>query len=212
MNYKQTPEWKALELKPFNLAGVPSGLEWCIYPEEKARGEVLCPQSVYMIVLALRWILSCTNIGLEEEFETWKVYWKCEDEYGFKNRIFLFREKVEQYDSYDGEYHVLQPQTWMELAKLYCREGKGIIKDVFMAAGQPYTSTTRLDGQMGVRRLLEDAILGSEANHNYYPFQSNGEYTCTMRVGGPGQAEGDTLGFKLEGDFHWVHTVDLKVW
>lgn len=205
-------DWKDLELKPLNTADVPSELEWCVYPEERERGEVLLPETVYQIVLALRWILTYTSWGYEEDFETWKVYWKCEDKYGFKTRIFLFREKVEQYD-YDGEPVVMQPQTWVELATLGCRNGKGVIEEVYIPAVQPYGGeyAWRLEGAAGVQRLLEDAIVASRATHNFYPISRYDGWTSTYRIDGGQEGDGSDLSFKLELRHSYVTGVSLEV-
>lgn len=197
---------KDLELTPFNLADVPSGLEWCIYPEERERGEVFLPKTTYMVVLALRWILTYTDRGLEEEFETWKVYWNNEDKYGFRTHIFLFREKVEQYDSHIGDFRVLQPQTWITLAMLGCNNGKGVIQEVLVPAAQPYGGEYwwHLDGITGVQRLLEDAIYASDATHNRQPIHRLKDgWTHTWRVQ---DYEGRTLNFKLETDHEYAES------
>ncbi len=200
-------DWKALELKPIKVADIPSELEWCVYPEERERGEVLLPETVYQIVLALRWILTYTSWGFEDSFETWKVYWKCEDKYGFRTKIFLFREKVEQY-TYDDEFQVMQPQTWVELATLSCNNGKGIIQEIFVPAVQPYDRehVWRLDGAAGVRRLLEDAMVASRATHNTYPISHNGDWTSTYRIDGGQAGDGSGLSFKLEHGHEYVKT------
>ncbi len=203
---------KNLELMPFKLDDIPSDLEWCVYPEERKRGEVFCPETIYRIVLALRWILTYTDWGLEEEFETWKVYWKNDDKYGFVTRIYLFREKVEQFDNLEEDYWVLQEQAWCELAMLRCSGGQGIVTDVFTSFGQPYGGTWRLDGVMGVRRLLEDAIVASDATHNYYPIIHTDKLTHTYRVSGSQEALGMHLGFKLRCDHTAVTAIDLEVW
>lgn len=197
---------KDLELKPFNLAGVPSELEWCVYPEERERGEVFLPETAYRLVLALRWILAYTSWGYEENFETWRVYWKNEDKYGFNIRIFLFREKVEQY-TYDDELEVMQPQTWVELAKL-SGNGNGVIEEVYVPAPQPYDGeyAWRLDGAAGVRRLLEDAMVASRATHNFYPIQRDSDWTSTYRIDGEQDGDGWILSFKLEADHKYVQT------
>lgn len=212
MDYQETDQWKSLEIKPLCLAEVPSGLEWCIYPEEKARGEVLCPKSVYMIVLALRWILTCTDSGLYDDFETWKVYWKSEGKYGFQNHIYLAKNMVEGYD-YDDEYKELQPQTWIKLATLSCNNGKGIIQEVHVPAVQPYGGEYwwHLEGVAGVQRLLEDAIHASRATHNYQPIRRlNDGWTNTWRVQGNQDHDGWELDFKLECDHTYVTGIGVR--
>jgi hypothetical protein len=197
---------KDLELKPFKLADVPSELEWCIYPEERERGEVFLPKTAYMVVLALRWILTYTDHGLEEEFETWKVYWKNEDKYGFRTHIFLSREKVEQYDNWSDEIRVLQPQTWVTLATLSCNNGNGVIEEVLVPAPQPYGGEYQwhLNGVAGVQRLLEDAIYASDATHNRQPIHRLKDgWTHTWRVQGYNGLE---LDFKLEADHEYVES------
>lgn len=203
---------KDLELKPFKLADVPSELEWCIYPEERERGEVFLPETVYLTVLALRWILTYTDHGLEEEFETWKVYWKNEDKYGFRTKIFLFREKVEQYDSWDDEVRVVQPHTWVELASLCCSNGQGIVNELFMRPAQPYGDDLwRLDGVAGIQRLLEDAMTASRATHNYYPISRSNGWTSTYRINGGQEGDNSDLSFKLETDHTYVTGISLKI-
>lgn len=199
-------DWEALELKPLKLADIPSDMEWCVYPEERERGEVLLPETAYMVVLALRWILTYTSWGYEDDFETWKVYWKNEDKYGFKVRIFLFREKVEQYD-YDDEPVVLQPQTWVELATLRCSNGQGVINEVVLPAAEPYGGdySWQLQGVAGVQRLLEDAIYASRATHNWQPIRRLKDgWTNTWRVQGNQDHDGWELDFKLETDHDYM--------
>lgn len=207
MDYRDLPHWKELEIRPFSLTEVPSGLEWCIYPEENDRGEVLCPKSVYMTVLALRWILSHQDSGLYDDYETWKVYWKSEGLYGFTNHIYLAKEKVEGYD-YDDEYKELQPQTWLKLATLQCRNGKGIISHVTLAGSQPYGGEWEMDGMSGVRRLLEDAIRGSRATNHH--IEHHGDVTSAHRIY---DIDGH-LGFTLKsGEYcSLVGDVELRTW
>jgi len=203
MNYQDLPHWKELEIKPFSLADVPPVLQEYIYPEELARKEVLCPKSIYMIVLALRWTLSDTDSGFYDEFETWKVYWKSAGKYGFENTIYLAKEKFEGYD-YDDEYRELQPQVWIKLATLHCSNGKGIIDRVTLNGSQPYGGSWTVNGAMGVRRLLEDAILGSQATNGH--IERNGEWTSAQRIHGFSQI----LSFRLTGDYTQVEEVELK--
>ena len=207
MDYRDTPEWKSLELTPLNLDEIPTGLQWCIYPEERKNG-VLCPMSVYMTVLALRWILTYTDpgAGLDEGFDTWKVYWKSEGRYGFTNQIFLFREKAERYDYDYDEIREQQPLTWVTLATLRCNNGKGVIDRVATPGAQPYGGTLELQGKAGVRRLLEDAMTVSEKTHNVYPITRDATWTSTMDTDG-----GGTLRFKLEGDYSYVAKVDIEI-
>jgi hypothetical protein len=207
MDYQQATDWKALEIQPFNLADVPSGLEWCIYPEELERGEVLCPKSVYMIVLALRFLLSYTDSGLYDDFETWKVYWKSEGKYGFVNHIYLAKDKVEGY-GYDDEFQELQAQTWITLATLRCGNGKGNIDRVTLDGSQPYGGKWTLDGTRGVQRLLEDAIHGSRALSHH--IERRGNQTTAYRLA----QDYVYLGFTpVKGEFdHIVADVELKTW
>lgn len=174
-------DWEALKVKPFKLENVPAELQWCIYPEEQARGEVFLPETIYTIVLALRWILTYADHGLEEEFETWKVYWQSEGDYGFKTRIFLFREKVEQFNSWHDKYEVQQEQTWQQLAVLECNNGEGIVTNVYTALAQPYGNGLRLSGKMGVERLLIDAVKASQAM-NGDTLHSKGSAHTAFRV------------------------------
>lgn len=199
-----------LKLQPFNLADVPAPLAWCIYPEERQRGEVFLPETVYMIVLALRWILTYTDRGLTDEFDTWKVYWKNDDEYGFTTHIYLFREEVEQWDSMDDEWRTVQPRTWCELAELKS-EGRGIIRYVETHLAQPYGSRVVMDGTTGVRRLLEDAMLASQATHNFHAIHHADGFTYTYRIDGEQVGDGWHLGFKLKGDYRML-AVDLELW
>ena len=203
-------DWDDLKLKPSNLKDVPSGLEWCVYLEERERGEVLLPATIYTIVLALRWILAYTDLGIEEEFETWKVYWKNEDEYGFRTRIFLFRERVEQYDGIDDDDVVLQEQTWVELAALHCGEGKGVINRVYMPGRQPYGGHWELNGTDGVRQLLEDAIRASRATNHHLERFGNG-ITRAYRVSSLQEASATYLSLRLECDHSQVQGIDLTV-
>ena len=201
-----------LKLQPFNLSNVPSDLEGCIYPEERKRGEVFCPETIYRVVLALRWMLTYTDSGLEEEFEAWKVYWKNDDEYGFKTHIFLFCEKVEQFDSWDGKYTVLQKQTLCELAMLQCRDGRGLITDVHMSIGYPFEGMKHFYGVYGVQRLLENAAIASRGTHHEYSLTHHADSTSVYRSeGGEGVIGDSQLIFKLECEHSRVKAIDLKV-
>jgi len=201
-------DWEALEVKPFKLADVPADLQWCIYPEELARGEVLLPETIYKVVLVLRWILSYTDHGIDQEFETWKVYWKTDGKYGFNTQIILFREKVEQYDE-EGELCELQPQTWIKLANLKCSNGEGIITHVTLNGSQPYGGKWEMNGASGVQRLLEDAIRGSQATSDYV--DQTADRTRTHRISGCQEPTEIDLSFMLECDHVYVRGIDITI-
>lgn len=209
-----TAHWRDLETKPFDLGRVPAELQWCIYPEELARGEVLLPETIYLIVLVLRWILTYTSPGLEEDYETWKVYWKSNDWYGFKTDIILCREKVEQYEGSTDEFMVLQPQTWYTLASLGCGNGRGVVTEVATRLPAPYYdgNIVRLSGTSGVQRLLEDASRASSTTGGVWGYgvqiDKNGTYTLrrtdtTMRY------ETVDMNFELVG-YGEVRSLSLK--
>ena len=203
---------KASELKLFNLADVPSGLEWCIYPEERESGEVFLPKTVYLLVLVLRWILTYTDTGFEEGFETWKVYWRSEGAFDFRTRIYLSRERVEQYDILRDEHQVLQSQTWAVLAVL-SSSSAGVIRDVYIPATQLCSEGPwHLNGVAGVQRLLEDAIRTSRATHHWQPIRRlrNG-WTGTWRVDDSQEAGGWGLDFRLLASPEYVAGISLKL-
>ena len=110
------------------------------------------------MVLALRWALSYTDQGLDMEFETWRVYWKSEDQHGFRTRIYLHKNREEQFDSYSDEMVVVQEHVWHELATLVCHN-QGVTRRVIIPGG-PYGSI-EIDAPTGIQRLLEDAMLSS---------------------------------------------------
>lgn len=202
-------DWNDFKIKPFKLENVPAELQWCIYPEEQARGEVFLPETIYRVVLALRWILTYTDSGLEDEFETWKVYWQCDDEYGFKTRIFLFRAKVEQYNQWRDEFQVVQEQTWHQLATVFCNNGYGNVNRVHSELAQPYGGRRSLNGKLGVERLLVDAAMGSQATHDTLRCEK-GVY-ATLRTGSWRQeADSTYLHFEAVGDYP-VTSLKLKV-
>jgi hypothetical protein len=195
------------KLQPFDLKDVPPDMEWCVYEEERQRGNVLCASTAYKVVLALRWLLSYTQWGYEEDFETYRVYWKTEDDYGFKTGIFLFRKKVEQYSSFDDDLVVVQESLWFRLGTLECNNGKSVIDSVSMPGSPPYDGFyVTFDGHTGVRRLLEDAAYASRATHSVDPIRRWGQATSVLRC-----HDGITLRYRLKCDYSRVTDIGLEV-
>lgn len=159
-DWRDTPHWKNMELKPLNLDEIPEVLRYFIYPEERKNG-VTCAETVFLTVLLLRWALSGPEHGIEEEYEGRKVFWKTQDRYGFRTTIILYSDKEAQYDAFDEEMTILQEATWIELGELHCRDGHGIIDRVIVNNCFPYGRNLEFDGKTGVTRLIEDAMVSS---------------------------------------------------
>lgn len=174
----------AQKIQPFSLKDVPSGMEWCVSDKERRRGSVLCYPTAYKLVLALRWILSHTEEDYYgTSYDSWKVHWKMDDEYGFGTRIFLVRDKVEGYDPEREACYVAQKPASCQLARLICSNGNGVIDGVAMPNYGPYASRqwAHVDALTGVERLLQDATYGSEATHNYGPAIRFSDETRVLR-------------------------------
>ena len=179
----------AQKIQPFSFDDVPSGMEWCVYGRERKRGNVKCYPAAYKVVLALRWLLSYTDMldYTGEYYESWRVHWKMDDEYGFKTRIFVTRDKIEDYDSQREEWYVRQEKAHRHIATLVCSDGNGVITGVSMPNFGPYESDEWLyiDALTGVERLLQDATYGSKATHSYHPATRFGnEVRVTCSAGG----------------------------
>lgn len=146
-----------LKLQPFDLSNVPSGMERFVYDEECRRGSVNCSENVYMLVLALRWVLYEYHVAEWDNsgYVTWKVFWAPKDEYGLATDIYLFRDHVEHFDGED--YYVAEELAYLKLATVHCdHSGRGDIRSIRIEGG-PY-GYTLLDDVAGVCRLLEDAF------------------------------------------------------
>lgn len=169
------------KLQPFNLNDVPADLADCVYEEERKRGSVLCLPTAYKVVLALRWILRYTEEDYYslDEYESWRVYWKTEDDYGFRTQIILCRDEHESYDSCEDEWYVAQKSCFTTLATLNCHE-IGVIRSVRVPGAAPYGGWAELDARPGIYRLLEDAAYGARATHNS-PLSIDGSKTWVQR-------------------------------
>jgi hypothetical protein len=165
-----------------------------------------------MVVLALRFMLKYHLFLYEhyyEEVEAYRVYWQTKDEYGFHTTIHLFQAKVEDYDPEAEEWFVAQDQLWVKLAELVCSSGKGIINEVIMPAVAPYKGYVYMDGQSGVRRILEEAAFASPATHSHHPIRHVGHTTSVLR-----NSDGVVtyLNFMLKGEYdHLVSDIELSV-
>lgn len=161
-------------VQQFNLSDVPAGLKRCVYKEEAARGFVKCPRSVYMIVLALRHLLTESKKYLDsyDHYETPKVFWRWHDEYGFRTDIIIFRDKVEEWDPYIDDMSVTQKFSWHELATVRCQNGEGVITHVDIDT-VPY-GRIEYGGDEGVRRLIDDAAHAQRAHRPWWGDTSRG--------------------------------------
>lgn len=144
-------------VQQFNLSEVPAELKHCVYKEEAAQGFVRCPKSVYMIVLALRFILTESEQYMDsyERYETPQVFWRSHGEYGFRTDIIIHRDRVYEYDPIEGDMRVTQQYFWHELATVRCSDGEGVITDVDIDT-VPY-GRVNYRHRDGVSRLIDDA-------------------------------------------------------
>ncbi len=159
-DWRETPHWKNMELKPLNLDEIPEVLRRFIYPEEQKNG-VICAKTAFTVVLLLRWALSGPEYGHEYDFEGRKVFWKTHDRYGFRTSIILHSEQEEQWNDLADEMDTMQEASWIELGELHCRNGHGIIDRVIVNNCFPYGRNLEFDGKAGVTRLIEDAMVSS---------------------------------------------------
>jgi len=165
----------ARNLPTFSLDEVPYFLAGHIYEGEKqASRQVTCPRSHYLVVLALRFILSYVDIhvidtdGWTQDYDTWKVFWRVERP--GHTSIYLYRERLELIDHSSGTGKLVEVQTevWHELAIL---EGSETLTSVRLNTGQPYNTYVPLPAAQGIRRLIEDAAHASQGTPSH-PFTS----------------------------------------
>lgn len=195
-DWRETPHWKNMELKPLNLDEIPEVLRHFIYPEEQKNG-VLCRKTVFMTVLLLRWALSGPEYGYEREYEGRKVFWNLQDGYGFRTTIILYSDEEAQYDGFRDETVILQEASWVELGELQCADTRGAIGRVIVNNGFPYGKNLKFDGKTGVTRLIEDAMVSSYRTGHCISHWPDPERTYSRRED---DGVGYQLSFKVECD------------
>ena len=192
-------------IQRFDLSEVPAGLKHCVYPEELARDFVQCPRSVYLIVLALRHILtkSVQYLDSYNHYETPKVFWRWHDEHGFRTDIIIHRDEVNEWDPYVDDMSVTQKYSWHELATVQCSGGEGFITHVNIDSA-PY-GRIEFNGEDGIRRLIDDA---ARARHSFHPRMGD---RLTWQIYHSGDYS-TYLGYTLNTDTErYGVTVDVKV-
>jgi hypothetical protein len=159
----------ARNLPEFDLAEVPYYLQGYIYANEKGAGRVMCPRNHYLVVQALRFILSYTAIhefeeGDSEDYDTWKVFWRVVKP-GVTG-IYLYRERTVLTNWSRGYQERIEVQTevWHELAIL---GGSETLFDVLLNTGQPYNTNIPLSAVQGIKRLIENAAHASQATPSH---------------------------------------------
>lgn len=176
------------KLAPFKLSDVPASMSRFVLENERKRGSISCPSSVYLLVLALRAVLSYEREDWQgARVETRRVFWQFRDEAGSGINIWLYEPRLTDHDTSDAlnwsEAVVVQNERWTLLADISYRSDRGVTHvSLPNSAAYPDSCWLELPAEAGLWRIIEDAAYGSKATHRRHPLEDHDEYALVNRT------------------------------